>query len=62
MCPVLQDDVGAERVVLAGAAVVSRGPGLGRPGRSGWTNIRQSPRLVGGDTHRPCIPYYPSDL
>lgn len=61
-CLVFQDDVWAERMVLAGAALVSKGPGLGWPGGPGWTSIRQGPRLVGGAAHCPCIPHCPSDL
>lgn len=36
----IADDVRTERVVLAGATLVSRRPRLGRPGGSGGTGIR----------------------
>lgn len=49
-------------MVLAGAAVVPRGSGLGRPGGPGWTGIRQSQRFVGGVTDCHLVPHHPSDL
>lgn len=62
VCLVFQDDVRAERLVLAGAALVSKGLGLGWPGGPGWTSIRQGPWLVGGAAHCSRIPHCPSDL
>lgn len=49
-------------MVLAGAAVVSRGSGLGGPGGPGWTGLRESQRFMGGTSHHAGIPYCPSDL
>lgn len=59
---VLQDVVGAERVVLAGAALVPRRPGLGRPGGPGRPRVRQSSGPVGGAAHCTIIPYHSSTL
>lgn len=62
LCVAFQDAGRAERVVLAGAAVVSKGSGLGGLGGPGWTCLCQSQRLMGGTSHRPGIPHCPPDL
>lgn len=42
LCVILQDVVRAKRVVLAGATLVSKRPGLGRPGGPGRPGVCQS--------------------
>ena len=52
----------AERLVLAGAAVVPRGPGLGRPPGPRRPGLRQDVGPVGVRAHRALLPPRPAGL